>query len=589
MDWRTSDKLNLVAGQVSRPVPPEEPGGEPFLAGASCMAPVGPKGTGEELELGPAGAIAGWLEGGRAILDATGRITEINDSLSGWLGQPASAIVGGSFWNLLAENCREWKEALDALCQGTDTFAEIKLRLPSATSPSAPWFSLELVRQVSVSFVRFNSILPPLSDLQEATWDEYLRTESAQREMFVRLLRAESQLKSLTERWPGVIFSQRADFSFRFVSPKIEALTGVSVRDWQVKPHLFWHVVHEGDAEELRQQLKQAKGSSQPITCTYRVRHAQSGRVAYVMEHRQPNVSRGGLLLGYEGVWLDVTRQTIAEKRLSSAAWKETLSVLTMGLAHDFGNVMAGIHALSESFLEQVGPEHGFNEGLTMIKKNAQQASQLVHRIINLHQGKTGESDYHNLNEIATDLADLVRKIIPRAMQFSVELSTEALPVYLDVVELRQVVINLVLNAIDAMAPTGRLVIRTAAYPKLPSLAHFHGTLPRPPAACLSVQDTGSGIKTRHLASIFDPFFTTKPMNKGSGLGLYNARFFVEKHRGAISVDSTEGVGTTFHLWLPQADFSEAELALETRPTSGPVDSFRPAATAGPGKTGEHP
>src|SRR5437773_4813801 len=144
MDWRTSDKLNLVAGQVSRPVPPEEPGGEPFLAGASCLAPVGPKGTGDELELGPAGAIAGWLEGGRAILDATGRITEINESLSGWLGQPASALVRGSFWNLLAENCREWKEALDALCQGTDTFAEIKLRLPSATSPSAPWFSLEL-------------------------------------------------------------------------------------------------------------------------------------------------------------------------------------------------------------------------------------------------------------------------------------------------------------------------------------------------------------------------------------------------------------------------------------------------------------
>ncbi len=520
-----------------------------------------------------------WLEGGKAILDASGRITEINEPLSDWLGQPAASVVGGLFWNLVVERCPNWTEALAAFRQGTATFVETKLGLPMAGSLSAQWFSLELARHAGGSFVRFNSVLPPLSDLEEATWDEYLRTELAQRELFVRLLRAESQLKSLMERWPGVIFSQRADFTFRFVDPKIEALTGVPVADWQTKPQLFWQVVHDGDVEELRQQLKQARQCGQPMSCTYRVRHAQTGRVAYVLEHRQPTVSQGGLLLGYEGVWLDVTRQTIAEKRLSSAAWKETLSVLTMGLAHDFGNVMAGIHALSESFLDQVGPEHGFNEGLTLIKKNAQQASQLVHRIINLHQGKAGECNYHNLNEVATDLADLVRKIIPRRMQFSLELAKEALPVYLDSVELRQVVINLVLNAIDAMPETGCLVIRTAACADRPSLAHFHGMPPRTPAVCLSVQDTGCGIKPGHLSSIFDPFFTTKPMNKGSGLGLYNARFFVEKQRGAISVESKEGLGTTFHLWLPQADFTEAEASAGD---AGPSAARRSLLLAGP-------
>jgi signal transduction histidine kinase len=79
------------------------------------------------------------------------------------------------------------------------------------------------------------------------------------------------------------------------------------------------------------------------------------------------------------------------------------------------------------------------------------------------------------------------------------------------------------------------------------------------PATCLSIRDNGRGIKPRHLPSLFDPFFTTKQSNKGSGLGLYNARLFVEKCRGAISVDSAEGAGSTFHLWLPQADFTEAE------------------------------
>ena len=501
-----------------------------------------------------------WLEGGCALLDSTGRITGINEGLGAWMELSVSDLAGRNFWELLLIHCPDWGEGVARCRDGAEMFAELKLRRPGDAAQSVEWFSLEIARHAGGSCVRLNSILPPLADLEEGAWNENLYSELAQRQMFVRLLRAEAQLKNLTDRWPGVIFSQRSDLSFRFVSPKIEELTGLPVTDWGVRPQLFWDVVHEGDVEELRQRFKHARQSGQPITCTYRIRHVQTGRIAYVLEHRQANVSRGGLLLGYEGVWLDVTRQTIAEKRLTSVAWKETLSVLTMGLAHDFGNVMAGIHALSESFLEQVGPGHEFNEGLTLIRKNTLQASQLVHRIINLHQGKTGDRNYYNLNEVATELADLIRKVIPRRMQLALELATEALPVYLDVVELRQVVMNLVLNAVDAMPQNGRLVLRTAGFTELPPLAHCQGSPPRPPAACLTIQDTGCGIKPRHLASIFDPFFTTKPANKGSGLGLYNARLFAEKHHGAITVDSTEGVGSSFHTWLPQADFTEAEM-----------------------------
>ena len=494
------------------------------------------------------------------MLDSAGRIHQINEGLCTWLEQSVAELAGRNLWELLASRCPDWSAEITHGRATSETFVEMKLRRPGDSSRSVQWFSLELARYPEGCCVRLNSTLPPLADLEEGSWNENLHSDLARRQMFVRLLRAEAQLKNLTDHWPGVIFSQRSDLSFRFVSPKIEELTGLPIADWGGRPQLFWDVVHEGDAEELREQFKQARQSSQPVTCTYRVRHVQTGRIAYVLEHRKANVSRGGLLLGYEGVWLDVTRQTIAEKRLTSAAWKETLSVLTMGLAHDFGNVMAGIHALSETFLEQVGAEHEFNEGLTLIRKNAQQASHLVHRIINLHQGKTGDRNYYNLNEVATEISDLIRKVIPRRMQFALEVASEALPVYLDSVELRQVVMNLVLNAMDAMPQSGRLVLRTAGFTELPTLNHCQGMAPRLPAACLSIQDTGCGIKPRHLASIFDPFFTTKPVNKGSGLGLYNARLFAERHRGAITVESREEIGSTFHIWLPQADFTEAEM-----------------------------
>jgi nitrogen-specific signal transduction histidine kinase len=134
-------------------------------------------------------------------------------------------------------------------------------------------------------------------------------------------------------------------------------------------------------------------------------------------------MNKGDLVLGYEGVWLDVTRQTIAEKRLSSAAWKETLAVLTMGLAHDFSNVMAGIHSISESFLAQIDAQNPFHEGMSLIRQNSLQASQLVQRIINLHHGKTGERNYHDLNEIVGGLVELGRKIIPRRIEITIELA----------------------------------------------------------------------------------------------------------------------------------------------------------------------
>jgi two-component system cell cycle sensor histidine kinase/response regulator CckA len=370
---------------------------------------------------------------------------------------------------------------------------------------------------------------------------------------------AEATLARLMQYWPGVFFRQSADFTFDYVSPKIEELTGLPAASWRKSPAQFWQVVHELDADELRQQIKNAAQSAESIRTVYRIRHTQAGRVAYISEIRQALRDEAGRVFGYEGLWLDVTPQTIAERRLSAAAWKETLAVLTMGLAHDFSNVMAGILSLSESFISQIGSDHPFHQGLSLIKQNAWQASQLVHRIVNLHHGKIGNRTYHDLNEITTDAVELMRKVIPRRIDVRCELAPMSLPLFADAVDFRQVIVNLALNAADAMSDSGTLRFRTSLHAELPKLTHHQGVFPRLPAVCLAVEDNGCGIKAAHLRSIFDPFFTTKAMNKGSGLGLYNARLFVEKHHGAISVDSVEGRGTTFCIWLPQADFTEAD------------------------------
>ncbi len=491
-----------------------------------------------------------------AILVATGCVLSVNEPLSHWLERTQTDIIGQPFWSTLESISSQWKMSLGQISQSVSPFDRLNLKLDSPDSHSSQWFVLESARCQGNCFVRLNSILPPLSELQESVWNQHLGNESARRETYMRMLRAEAQLDGLMQRWPCVIFSQRPDFTLQFASPNIEQWTGVPVARWSSQSQLFWQLVHESDAVELRQQFNRAAQTGADITNTFRIKHAVTGQVAYVLEHRHPTISQNGLLLGYEVIWLNVTRQTIAEKRLSTAAWKETLAVLTLGMAHDIKNVMAGIHSLSESYVSQVNEGHPFREGLSLIKKNSLQASQLVQRMMNLHLGRAGERNYHDLNDIARDLVDLVSKILSRRIQVEMELAAGPLPVYLDIVEFRQVVINLLLNAADAMPQGGILTLQTSRHEALPALDYVKGTMPRLPCVCLTIDDTGCGIKKRYLASIFDPFFTTK--TKGSGLGLYNARLAVEKLQGAISVQSREEIGTSFQVWLPLADFSES-------------------------------
>ncbi|MGD0813307.1 MAG: ATP-binding protein [Verrucomicrobiota bacterium] len=503
-----------------------------------------------------------WLDDGMAILNPSGGFLEINKSLCHWLEKPVTELIGESFWNILAMVSPEWNEPVLHASRNAAPFSHLDLKLSARQEQPAQWFSLDVARTPQCFFVRLNSCPPPLTGAQDSLWHGPLQNDSSRRDMFVELLCAEARLEGLTRRWPCVIFSQRPDFSLQSASQNIKELTGLDAADWCSQRDRFWEAVHESDATDLRQQFKHAVQSKSHVSNTYRIRHALTGRVAHVLEHRQPVITPNGLLLGYEVVWLDVTRQTIAERRLSTAAWKETLAVLTLGMAHDFTNIIAGIHSLSESFLAQMDNRHPFYEGMSLIKKNSLQASQLVKRMVNLHLGETGERNYHNLNEIAGDLVDLVTKILPRRIQLVADLAPPQLPAYLDVVEFRQVIINLLLNAADAMPRGGRLTLRTSRHEVLPALENMKGSVPHLPCVCLAIEDTGSGIKQQHLASIFDPFFTTKA--KGSGLGLYNARLAIEKLQGAISVVSNEGVGTTFQIWLPEADFSESRRAEET-------------------------
>ena len=494
-----------------------------------------------------------WLTSGAAVLDAQGRIIESNDEFAFWAG--TSEFETTHLLDVFKSKCPGWKEEIQDLLDHEGTFQSTFLE--DTTVDPSHWYRLELTKSSGSCCVRVSRCLPPIQELAEGSWDKFLNEEEPRRELYARTLRAEAQVKLLSGKWPGVLFSQRADCTFSFVSRKIEDWTGISTDAWGKRPQKFWDVVHEQDAGELQSQFARCR-TGEAVTTTFRVRHIQTGKVTYILERREAVLSRNGLVLGYDGAWIDVTRQMIAEKRLASAVWKETLGVLTMGLAHDFSNIMAGIYSLSETYQLSMQQGDDLYQGFGLIKRNSMQATQLVQRILSLHQGKVGQRNYYSVNELVTDALEVVRKTV-RRITLHTEFSTEQLPLYVDPIELRQVLVNLTLNAADAMPDGGDIYFFTKLIPEMPALETFQGTLPRVPAVCIEVRDTGSGIAREHLSQIFDPFFTTKPLNKGSGLGLYNARLFAEKHAGAISVESVENEGTTFRIWLPKANFTESE------------------------------
>jgi hypothetical protein len=170
--------------------------------------------------------------------------------------------------------------------------------------------------------------------------------------------------------------------------------------------------------------------------------------------------------------------------------------------------------------------------------------------------------------------------MLSRRIVVETELVEGRLPVFLDPFELRQALLNLAVNARDAMPEGGTLSIKTSRHLSMPEHTFIRGVFPRLPAVCLTVTDTGTGIPAEHLPSIFDPFFTTKGPEKGSGLGLYNVLGFLEKSHGAVSVETILGKGSSFSLWLPEADFTEAQSESSSAPAQVDILLFGESSAA---------
>jgi signal transduction histidine kinase len=348
---------------------------------------------------------------------------------------------------------------------------------------------------------------------------------------------------------PTFSFRQHPAGHFDRISPEIVNLTGAPPERWRLEPDLLFRLVE--DREAFQRQIEAAARSPDGVVHTFRLRHEHTGRVSTVMECRRALLDESGGVCVYEGFWIDLTWWDAAEQRLAAAAWAEALSPVTMGVVHDFNNALTGILSLSEFFHSQTDAQHPFHEGLGLIKNNTHQAARLAHRLMRLHHEQPGTCECRDLNTLASDFMDLLRRVVPKRIAVTQQWATTPLPVKVDPVAFQQTVLFLVLNAVEAIVERGTIHLETSFHATPPVLGHAVGVRPRKKSACLGIVDSGVGIPTDHLARLFEPFFTTKSAKRGLGLGLHLAGSFAESHGGAISAESEQGRGSTFRIWLP--------------------------------------
>ena len=474
-----------------------------------------------------------------------------------WFHNPAS-LGGKSLRTLLAGRHPEWEHRLPA-CLFDD---EETLYLPDI-APGLPGIVLAVHRlrcggQMHVTLV---PELAPRDLLKHAGIADFTPDPATFAKIFLRLRSVENRLDHYLSHLPGVVFHQHADLSFAFIGPGCEALIGLESQSLSKDSQALLRLIHPADERAYFQELDRNAATTKPFSLVYRVLNPRTGTYLYLLDVRSPVRAADGLLLGYEGVWLDITRQKLAEHRLTTHAWKESIASLTSGLLDEFSNAMTGIYSLSELYHKTLSAKHPLHDGLGLIKDNAAQAQHLLRKIIELNRETTGEKAYTNLGKLVRDQLDLLKIILPRGTQLNSPLLDGDWPVLVDETAFRQTLVNLALNARDALRGAGDIRVQLRRLePGTEPLANTIPPLAPPdrPSLELLFADNGAGIDPAHLPHIFNPFFSTKESTRGSGLGLYHARLFAEAHGGVIAARSTPGQGTEIVLVLPLADLSLA-------------------------------
>jgi len=275
-------------------------------------------------------------------------------------------------------------------------------------------------------------------------------------------------------------------------------------------------------------------------------------------------------------------RQRRLEEQLVAARRMESIGLLAGGVAHDFNNMLTPILGNAEILLQELGADDGRRERVEHIVRAAERSKDLVRQLLAFARRQTLEMRPVDLNAVVEGFQRMLRRTLRENVAIETRLAPDVGMVLADAGQMEQILLNIALNAQDAMPGGGLLAIETGVADLDEAYAAAHDGVAPGRYASLALSDTGCGMDGSVRSRIFEPFFTTKGPGRGTGLGLATVYGIVRQHRGSVSVYSEPGMGSTFRIYLPRLGAVEKAAEEATAAAAGPAAEEATAAAAGP-------
>ena len=343
----------------------------------------------------------------------------------------------------------------------------------------------------------------------------------------------------------------------------------------------FFALVHKDDIDAVRRSYSAAVAAGTTYDLEHRIVRPD-GEVRWVHERADALRDEAANAVRMIGIVQDITERRRLEDQLRQSQKLEAIGRLAGGVAHDINNALTAIAGYTELALGALDSGHPAKADVAEIRRGAERAAAVTRQLLAFSRHQLREPKIFSLVDAADNIARMLERMLGEDIELSTDFASDAPPIYGDPGQIEQAIVNLAINARDAMPGGGRLTLSLSTAEIGNELVRAGVHLPAGRYAELEVADTGHGMSAETKAHIFEPFFTTKEVGKGTGLGLPMVYGTVKQSAGFIFVDSQEGMGTTFKLYFPAAD-----APTPTSPAVASVVSIVPGVPAAPAPTGQ--
>jgi two-component system cell cycle sensor histidine kinase/response regulator CckA len=382
----------------------------------------------------------------------------------------------------------------------------------------------------------------------------------------MQLKESEARFRSLFENSQDTIYISDKSGNFLEMNP-----AGLSLFGYEREEILGTHPEQlYADPHDRKSFLAQIKNKKSLKEYELKLKN-KKGDILYCLETTNTMIDKDGKIKGIQGIIRNISEHKRAEAerknleaQLFQAQKMEALGQLASGVAHDFNNLLTGIRGFAQFALEQTPQGSPTREDLTEVLKLAKRAEALTRQLLAFSRKQALLREALNINHTVEEMMKMLGRLIGENIELVFIMAPDLGSVNADPGQLEQVLVNLVLNARDAMPAGGKLTVETANALLDEDYARANIGVTPGEYVMLAVSDTGCGMDDNTCQHIFEPFFTTKPQGKGTGLGLSTVYGIVNQFNGSIRVDSEPGKGTTFKIYLPRVLAAAAEKAPTT-------------------------